>query len=36
LLNFLQLTRERIRQLEAKILKKLRNPSRIQQLSPHG
>lgn len=28
------LTRERIRQLEAKIMKKLRNPSRIQQLSP--
>lgn len=34
LLMFLQLTRERIRQLEAKILKKLRNPSRIQQLAP--
>lgn len=28
------LTRERIRQLEAKIMKKLRNPSRIQQLAP--
>lgn len=29
-----KLTRERIRQLEAKILKKLRNPSRIQHLAP--
>ena len=30
-----ELTRERIRQLEAKILKKLRNPSRIQHLAPN-
>jgi len=30
----LQLTRERIRQLEAKVLKKLRSPSRIGQFAP--
>jgi RNA polymerase primary sigma factor len=29
------LTRERIRQLEAKILKKLRSPSRVQHLAPN-